>query len=422
VTVHPVIMPKLGAYTDDVVLTGWMVGEGEHVPAGGIVLELETEKTTAEVEADAGGFLHRLVPPGEAVPIGKTVGMIAETIEEYRALTDAGEADAEAHADGSGNPFLAYIAEGAPGTPAARPATPAPAPTPGATPQRDAPLVSPRARALLSRLGLTLEDAREIPGSGPGGRIVDSDVTAWAEARRAPSERPPGGLTVAREIPLRGRRRTIATRMLASLQETAQLTSVLELDVKPLVDFRRRLNDEGAVPRIGLTAIVVKLVASCLREHPILNSRVTDTAVELLDEINVAVAVDTPEGLVAPVVHGVDRLSIAEVNDRTARLVERARASALTPDDLADGTFTVSNGGTHPVDITTAILNPPQCGILWVGRIKDRPVVVGDGAIAVRPTMMGCLTFDHRAVDGAPAAAFLGTFERLIEDLSEAAS
>ena len=116
---------------------------------------------------------------------------------------------------------------------------------------------------------------------------------------------------------------------------------------------------------------------------------------------------------------GADRLSLEEINGRIAELVERARASSLTLDDLADGTFTVSNGGIHPVDITTAILNPPQCGILWIGRIKDRPVVVGDGAIAVRPTMQACLTFDHRAVDGAPAAAFLGTFEQLVAALPE---
>ena len=385
------------------------------------MLELETEKTTAEVEADAAGFLHRLVSPGEAVPIGTTVGMIAETIEEYRALADTASRPAEGAAEG-GNPFLAYIAEGKSGAPPAEAAIPAPARAGGeASPQRGGPLVSPRARALLSRLGLTLEDIRGITGTGPGGRIVDRDVAAWAEARRTAPERPPAGLTVAQEIPLRGRRRTIATRMLASLHESAQLTSVLELDVKPLVELRARLNGDGAAPRIGLTAIIVKLVASALREHPVLNSRVTETAVELLQEINVAVAVDTPEGLVAPVVHGVDRLSIAEVNDRMARLVERARASALTHDDLADGTFTVSNGGIHPVDITTAILNPHQSGILWVGRIKDRPVVVGDGAIAVRPTMMACLTFDHRAVDGAPAAEFLGTFGRLIDELHETA-
>lgn len=401
--VQPVIMPKLGAYTDDVVLTGWMVAEGEHVSAGGVVLELETEKTTAEVEADTAGFVHQLVRPGESVPIGATVGMIAETIDEYRALADGASAPAP------------VAEEAAVESPPAGPPVAA-ARTPDA-PQHTGLLISPRARALLLRLGFTLEDAGAITGSGPGGRIVDRDVTAWVEARPAVPEST--GLTVAREIPLHGRRRVIATRVLSSLQESAQLTSVLELDVKPLLELRARLNDEGATPRISLTAIVVKLAAAALCEHPILNSRVTETAVELIEEINVAVAVDTEQGLVAPVIHGVDRLSIVEVNSRMAELVDRARTSSLTSADVGDGTFTVSNGGIYPVDITTAILNPPQCGILWVGRIKDRPVVVGDGSIAVRPTMMACLTFDHRAVDGGPAAAFLGTLERLVTELPQ---
>ena len=222
-----------------------------------------------------------------------------------------------------------------------------------------------------------------------------------------------------RSLPLRGRRGTIASRMVSSLQTAAQLTSVVELDVKPLLELRAQLNAEGAMPRIGITSIVVKLVAHALREHPLLNARVTETDVELLAEINVAVAVDTPEGLVAPVVVGADRLSLEEVNLRITELAGRARDGSLTPDEMANGTFTVSNGGIHPVDITTAILNPPQTGILWIGRVKDRPVVVGDGAIAVRPTLQACLTFDHRAVDGGPAAAFLATFETLVAALPE---
>ena len=378
--VHPVIMPKLGAYTEDVLLSEWLVGEGREVAPGEAVFELETEKTTAEVEAETSGWLHQLVPVGRAVPIGTTVGMVAETREEYEAL-----------ALGNG------------GSAADAPLLP------------DAPLVSPRARALLRQLGLTLEDAREIVGSGPGGRVVDSDVAAWAETRKRPAAAPP--LTVSSEIPLRGRRRTTATRMVSSLQESAQLTSVLEIDVKPVVELRAQLNENGVAPRIGITAIVVKLVAAALREHPVLNARVTETTIELLAEINVAVAVDTDSGLVAPVVPGADRLSIEEINARIEDLAARAREGKLTPDDLAGGTFTVSNGGIHPVDITTAILNPPQCGILWIGRIKDRPVVVDGGTIAVRPTLQACLTFDHRAVDGGPAAAFLGTFEALVAGL-----
>jgi pyruvate/2-oxoglutarate dehydrogenase complex dihydrolipoamide acyltransferase (E2) component len=207
--------------------------------------------------------------------------------------------------------------------------------------------------------------------------------------------------------------------MVASLQTAAQLTSVLELDVKPLVELRAELNAAGATPRIGVTAIVVKLVAAALREHPQLNSRVSGTEIEVLAEINVAVAVETPEGLVAPVVAGADRLSLGELNLRIVELASRARDGSLAPGDLAGGTFTVSNGGIHPVDITTAILNPPQCGILWIGRIRDRPVVDAAGAIVVRPTLQACLTFDHRAIDGGPAAAFLATLAALVADLPQ---
>jgi pyruvate dehydrogenase E2 component (dihydrolipoamide acetyltransferase) len=271
----------------------------------------------------------------------------------------------------------------------------------------------------MKELGLPSEIAREIDGSGPGGRILDRDVAAWVAAREAAPQAAPGEPTVTRTIPLRGRRRTIATRMVDSLRTAAQLTSVLELDVKPLVELRSDLNVGSTERRIGVTAIVVKLVAAALREHPGLNARVAEDGIELLGEINVAVAVETEDGLVAPVVAGADRLSIEQIDERIAALAARARERALEPDDLAGGTFTVSNGGIHPVDITTAILNPPQVGILWIGRIKDRPVALEGGAIAVRPTMQACLTFDHRAIDGGPAAAFLATIESLVAALPE---
>lgn len=436
--VQPVIMPKLGAYTEDVLLTEWLAEEGEQIAAGAVVLEMETDKTTAEVEADTSGWLHRLVVAGKKVPIGTSVGLIAETREEYEAILGARVGTEEPGvAGGQGaapvNPFLGYISQGGGAAAAAAagagrsaskegPSTPSTLPAPGRTSaRRELPLMSPRARALLETLGFSLEHAREIPASRPGGRITDRDVAAWAELRSA-KPRPtsavgPVELTVLRTIPLRGRRGTIAARMVSSLQTAAQLTSVLEIDVKPLVELRAQLNEAGATPRVGVTSVIVKLVAAAIREHPLLNARVTETDVELLAEINVAVAVDTPEGLVAPVVAGADRLSLEEINGRIVDLAARARDGLLTPADVACGTFTVSNGGIHPVDITTAILNPPQCGILWIGRIRDRPVVVADGVIAVRPTMQACLTFDHRAVDGGPAGAFLATLGALIADL-----
>jgi pyruvate dehydrogenase E2 component (dihydrolipoamide acetyltransferase) len=415
-TVERVIMPKLGAYTEDVLLTEWRVAEGARVAAGTVVFELETDKTTAEVEAESSGWLHRLVAAGESVPIGAVVALIAGSEEEYEQLA-AGGASA---ATGARSPAVAAAAAAA-----APPAAPAPL---AAAPRRhpDGPAVSPRARALLQSLGFTVEDAREIRGSGPGGRILDRDVAAWAEARGAPpgTAAAAGTVTVtepavAERIPLRGRRGTIARRMVSSLQTAAQLTSVLELDVTPLVELRRRLNEGGATPPVGVTAIVVQLVAAALRQHPRLNARVTETEIEVLADVNVAVAVETPDGLIAPVVHAADRLSLGEINARVAELAARARDGSLTPADVAGGTFTVSNGGVHHVDLTTAILNPPQCAILWIGRIRDRAVVVGDGIVAARPTLQACLTFDHRAIDGGPAAAFLTTLERLVAGLRE---
>jgi pyruvate dehydrogenase E2 component (dihydrolipoamide acetyltransferase) len=434
--VQPVIMPKLGAYTEDVLLTEWLVEEGVQVAPGIIVFELETDKTTAEVEAETAGWLHQLVAAGEKVPIGASVGLIAETQAEYEAIVGlpAGEGKSAA-GPGAGevddHPFLGYIGHGG-GTAVAQAAGAGKAPPtdegpaspgwrPPQAPTGDRAPVSPRARALLGKLGFSLEQAREITGSGPGGRVLDRDVAAWADAQSSVLQSPPstgaGEPTVRSTIPLRGRRRTIAARMVSSLQTAAQLTSVLELDVKPLVDLRTQLNEGGATPRIGITSIVVKLVASALRAHPILNSRVTESDIELLAEINVAVAVDTPDGLVAPVVAGADTLSLEAINERISDLAVRTRDGSLEPADVAGGTFTVSNGGIYPVDITTAILNPPQCGILWIGRIRDRPVVVGDGDIVARPTMQACLTYDHRAVDGGPAAAFLASLEALVADL-----
>ncbi len=397
---QPVIMPKLGVYTEDVLLAVWHVDEGAEVEAGAVVLEMETDKTTADVEADAGGFLHRVVDAGQKVPIGTKVGFIVGTREEYDAL-------------------LQEVG--------ARAAAPAAAATPdGRRARRDGPLVSPRARALMARRGLPPETAREMTGSGQGGRITDKDVDAWVATRAAggpcasaPAVLPAaaGELRVLRTIPLRGRRRTIANRMLSSLQTSAQLTSVLELDVKPLVDLKAALDARPRAAKTGVTAIVVKLVAEALRQHPGMNARVTDTEIELLADINVAVAVDTDDGLLAPVVPGADRLTVDEINGHIGALARASRDGTIGPDSLAGGTFTVSNGGIHPVDITTAVLNPPQVGIVWIGRIKDRPVVIEGGGIAVRPTMQACLTFDHRAVDGAPAAAFLGTFASLVAAL-----
>jgi pyruvate dehydrogenase E2 component (dihydrolipoyllysine-residue acetyltransferase) len=421
VALQSVIMPKLGAYMEDVLLTEWLVPEGSEVKVGQVLFLLETDKTEAEAEAEADGWLHRIVEAGAKVPVGSQVGVLATTREEYEAIRSQ---PAPEVTDGEpAHPFLGYIDRGGGLAVAAEAGLTDPtAPSSGvAGPRRAEPSaragalkISPRARALLAERGLPLEEAAAITGTGAEGRITDRDVAAYLEARAAGG----GGPGVLRRIPLRGRRATIARRMVESLQTAAQLTSVLELDVARVVELRRRLNEAGAQPRVGYTAIFVKLVAASLRSHPLLNSRIERGEIELLEEVNVGVAVDTHEGVAVPVVHGADALSIEELNPLVNELASRAREGRLTPADVEGATFTLSNGGIYPVDITTAILNPPQSAILWIGRIRERPVVV-EGDIVVRPTLQACLTYDHRAIDGAPAAEFLATLEELVRSLPE---
>jgi pyruvate dehydrogenase E2 component (dihydrolipoamide acetyltransferase) len=383
---HAVIMPKTGLYTDDVRLLEWFAEEGAEVTAGQPLFAFETDKVTSEVEADGSGFLRRLRQPDDMVPIGGEVGVIASTRDEYEVL----------------------LAE-----PAAAPALPpalaaGEAPPPPQAPTAPGLVVSPRARALLAEHDLTVADVADLRGTGPGGRIIDGDVRVWLDARASLPR-------VAERIPLRGRRAAIASRMHESLATAAQLTSILELDVSPIVAWRAREDSTGSH-----AAIFVKLAGLALRRHPILNARLTGKEIEVYGDVNVAFAVHTDDGVIAPVVRAADTLSLADVDARVRELAEKARTHSLEPSDVEGATFTVSSSGSYPVDITTAILNPPQAGILWVGRIKDGPVAV-DGQVVVRPTAQACLTFDHRVLDGAPAAGFLGTLEQLVEAFPEGA-
>jgi pyruvate/2-oxoglutarate dehydrogenase complex dihydrolipoamide acyltransferase (E2) component len=404
-------MPKLGAYTEDMLVSEWLVAEGAQVADGTPLFVLESDKTTLEVESEGDGYLHRIAAAGELVPIGAHVGVVASTLDEYRALS------------------LAAVEE-PPAAPATQALTVAPssaperaigvsAPVRGSRRRPGLPMISPRARALLAERGLPIEECLRIAGTGPGGRIVHRDVAAHVarapEADEGPSAA--GEPEVAARIPLRGARGTIARRMVESLQLAAQLTSIVELEVSPVLDLRRQAKAAGEGAGLGITAIFTSIVAEALRRHPLLNARIVGDEIEVLADVNVGVAVETPAGVFAPVVHRADRLSMREIGARIAVLAERARAGTLERADVAGATFTLSNGGIHPVDITTAILNPPQVAILWIGRIRERPVVTPDGGIAVRPTLQACLTFDHRAVDGGPAAAMLGTIEQLIREL-----
>jgi len=288
--------------------------------------------------------------------------------------------------------------------------------------------ISPVARKLAAELGVELA---HVAGTGPGGRITREDVERAAEAARstasasasgasaalaaagagapagapAPAAAPAAGKPQARSIPMRGMRKTIADRMSQSLRESAQLTITSEADVTPAVELRERL-----VRQFDFTYgdLLIQAVARALLRHPRMNARLMQDAIAIMPQVNVGMAVALEDGLIVPVIVDADRKSLREIAAVTRELGERARAGKLRLEEVSGGTFTITNLGTYGVDAFTPIINTGETGILGVGRIIEKPVV-HRGEIARRSMMTLSLTFDHRLIDGAPAAQFLQT-------------
>jgi pyruvate dehydrogenase E2 component (dihydrolipoamide acetyltransferase) len=266
-------------------------------------------------------------------------------------------------------------------------------------------LISPMARRLAQEHGL---DITQITGSGPGGRIVEEDVRKLIEAKKEvpPVTAPPG-----RVIPFIGMRQAIAERMAESLRTMAQVTVTTEVDVSETVRLREELKEEFD---LTYTDIVVKAVAMALKKHPLLNATLVGEDIHLLEEVNIGMAVALEEGLIVPVVREADKKGLSEIARETKRLAQGARENTLTVDEVTGGTFTVTNVGMYEVDTFTPIVNPPEAAILGVGRIIEKPAVK-KGQIVVCSMMHLSLTFDHRIVDGAPAADFLRTVKHTLE-------
>jgi len=417
-----IAIPKLGMSMTEATLVEWKVRDGERVEKGQPVLLIETEKTQWEVEAAAAGFVHVLVPEEQVAPVSRVVGLIVETEEELEKLRREPPGElytSEAGAAAAGT----QAAAGAP--PAGEKAAPAAAP-------RERIRISPVARKMAEE---HLIDITKVKGSGPGGRIVREDIErAIAEREKpapavAPAAAPAtagevGGRRVRGVIPLKSMRRSIAEHMQRSLAVSAQLTQMGEIDMTEVKKLRQALVAREAElgARISYTDILVLATARVLREFPIMNSSLVGDEIRLWEDINigVAVAVGDPRqggGLIVPVVRNADRKGLLEINRELAALVEKARDGKLLPDDVAEGTFTITNLGAFGTGygFGTPIINQPQSAILGTGAIVDRPVVK-DGAIVVRPVMTYSLTFDHRVIDGAPAAMFMMRLAEVLEN------
>jgi pyruvate dehydrogenase E2 component (dihydrolipoamide acetyltransferase) len=365
-----VVMPKFGLTMQEGTIQQWFKAEGETIEAGQPLFEVETEKVLYEVEAPASGTVAKLLYPLEAkVPCANVVAVIAVPGEDVAAV-----------AVEYATKTPSVTAQTAPASaPAAQPISVAATGTVAAT---------PAARKLAKERGI---DLTTVTGTGPGGRITREDVEA---AAAAPALRGTG---------LHGMRKSIAERMFKSLQSTAQLTITSEVDVTPLVARREQLKTQF---NLTYTDMLIEAVAGALVAHPRLRATVEGDVIQQHDDVNVAIAVALDEGLIVPVIRHADQKSLQQIAEESRALAEKARAGRLDVDDVSDGIFTITNLGMYGIDAFTPIINQPQVAILGVGRIVQKPAVQ-DGRIAVRSLMVLSLTFDHRIVDGAPAAAFL---------------
>ena len=381
---------KVGMTMHEGTVEEWYVGDGERVETGALLYRLETEKVNLDVDAESAGVVKHLVAEGTTLEPGEVVGYIyadGEPIPDV--LPKPGPKDVAVHEESS--------------VPA-KPAPTAERPS-GKAGKRIA--ASPVARKLAAERGI---DLATVVGSGPRGRITKEDVEQAAPpAAHAPAP-------AANAIPLRGMRKTIAERMFASLRDSAQLTMDMEVAMDDAVKLRQALvaEWEGDGVRVTYTDLVLVAVAKSLLRHPAMNAALVDDAIVRFDHAHVGVAVALDEGLIVPVVKDAHDKSLQEVARTSADLAARARQGALTVQDVEGGTFTVTSLGMFGVDGFTPILNPPQAGILGVGRIYDG--VRWDGDTPQREARMRLsLTWDHRILDGAPAAEFLATVRSHLE-------
>ncbi len=398
-----VILPRLGQGMETGTIVKWLKSEGDTVEKGEPLFEVDTDKATQEVEAEASGVLLQIAVSSGEVPVGETIAFIGEPGETVQ---QAGPVESKAPETEPPEPVAADTS------------TAFRSVINGAREQTGGRVkASPLARRIARERGI---DLGAVTGTGPDGRITAEDVErgpaapAAPPAEAAPTSPAPHLPAEVESVPLTSIRRTIARRLTeASQVPVFQLTVSMEMtQANALVERSRELNPDV---RVTVTDLLARVCASALQRHPDVNVQFAEEALLRFPAANIGIAVAAPHGLVVPVIRSVERMSLAEVAAQRAGLVERARAGSLQLADLEGGTFTISNLGMFGVEQFTAILNPPQAAILAVGATAERPVA-RDGEVVIRPMMTVTATFDHRAVDGAPAADFLRTVKTFLED------
>ncbi|MEN6350071.1 MAG: dihydrolipoamide acetyltransferase family protein [Syntrophomonas sp.] len=376
-----IVMPKLGLSMKTGTLGKWLKNEGDSVKKGEALVEVMTDKITNKVESPADGILLKIISAkGTKLPVGGLMGVIGAAGEDISALLAAGPASS---------------ADAAPAA---------------AAPAGGRVKISPAARKLAEENGL---DYSRIAGTGPEGRITREDVEKAIEEGVGPADDRPA----LKVVPYEGMRKAIGDNMLSSWTGNAKVTHHISVDMSGILALRASIN-EGAKDKdkISVTALLTKAVARAIEINPIVNTTLDGDEVKTLQDINIGMAVAVPDGLIVPVIRNANGKKLAEVNAEINDLAKRGRKNKLEPDEMSGATFTITNlGGYGSVDWFTPIINPPESAILGIGRTVEKPVVV-KGEIAARPMMGLSLSFDHRIIDGAPAAEWLAVLIGLIEN------
>ena len=431
-----VTMPKMGMTMKEGKVSKWYKKEGDSVEKGEDLVEVETEKITNKIESPGSGLVFQIVVPvGESVPVGTILAVIAQAGEQPERIEGIQVGEVE-KVQGAAGSFQAAETKTEPqekkrimSTPSARRLAKELGVdlslVTGSGPQGKikeadvvkfheegppAPKITPLAAEIARQEGL---DISTIAGTGEGGKITKEDVERALAASKAAPQAPPSEVRV---IPLAGMRKTIADNMHASLQTAAQLTAFTEVDVTEMVRFRDMMRAEFArndTVKISYNDIIVMATARALMRHPIMNSTLVGEEILLHDTVNLGIAVALPEGLIVPKLRNAEKKSLLEVAKEVRALAQKAREGALAVEEVTDGTFTISNVSMLGMDGFTPVLNPPETGILGIGRVIQKPAVF-NGEIAIRHMMTLSLTFDHRVVDGAPAMTFLRDLARYL--------
>ena len=426
-----IIMPKQGLQMTEGTITKWLVKEGDKVEIGQPLFEMETDKNTIQIDSTAAGEVLKLVAKeDETVPITETIAIVGKKGEDFSDLLPKKKEEKKPEP---------APAPAAPAAPAVKSAPAADDTTPIAL-EGGRIFVTPRAKMTAERKNI---DYKSVKGTGASGLIIEKDVLAAAAVKASPVAKAiaarkgvsittvtgtgengkivkhdilSGDANLSREdkvIPISGMRKVIADNMMNSVQSMAHAYHKVAVDMSEAKLIRAAF--KKAEKKVSFNDIIIMALGRALQEHPRMNAWVEDGKITEKGSVNVGIAVAVDNGLIVPTVRDVQNMTIGEIHDESARLIAKTKAGGLKKEEYSGATFTVSNLGMFGIDEFTAIVNPPQVGILAVGSMTDTPVV-RDGQIVIRPMMNLVLTYDHRVIDGAPAAQFLSRVKELLEN------